>query len=75
MQLASEAYPGAMTSVIYGPDSKLGLACVKAKEWCLEKGVENPECRIASYLYPHSKVVAGNVEVNITNSSNQIRQI
>lgn len=63
MQLASEAYEGAMVTVMYGPDSKLNYACLKAKEWCLEKGVENPECRIASYMFPHCKVVAGNIEV------------
>ncbi|GLV46642.1 bad egg [Carabus blaptoides fortunei] len=62
MQLASEACKGSMASVMYGPDSKLNFACLKAKEWCIDKGVDNPDCRIASYLFPHSKVVAGNEE-------------
>lgn len=63
MQLASEVYEGAMVRVIFGPDSKLGLACARAKEWCLQTGVENPQCKVAAYLYPHSKIVAGNKEV------------
>lgn len=62
MQLASEENPSGMATVIYGPDSDLGKACLHAKEWCIEKGVENPDCRVANYLYPHSKVVAGNLE-------------
>lgn len=67
MHLASEAYEGAMVRVTYGPDSKLGLACIRAKEWCLQTGVENPECKVAGYLYPHSKLVAGSKEVNVIN--------
>lgn len=62
MQAASDMVPGGMATVLYGPDSELGTACSKAKEWCLDRGVENPECRIANYLYPHCKVVAGNRE-------------
>lgn len=62
MQLASEETPSGMATVIFGPDSDFGKACLHAKEWCIERGVENPECRVANYLYPHSKVVAGNLE-------------
>lgn len=62
MQIASDKTPSGMATVMYGPDSDLGQACVRAQEWCLERGVENPECRIANYLYPHCKVVAGNNE-------------
>lgn len=62
MQLASEMSPGGMVTVMYGPDSQLGYACLKAKEWCKEKGIENPECRVANYLYPHCKVVAGHIQ-------------
>ncbi|KAG5677290.1 hypothetical protein PVAND_007059 [Polypedilum vanderplanki] len=62
MQIASEKYPSGMATVFYGPDSKLGEACVQAKEWCIEKGVEEPTCQIANYLFPHCKVVAGNLE-------------
>ncbi|GJQ71121.1 hypothetical protein Trydic_g1026 [Trypoxylus dichotomus] len=59
MQLASEAYKGGMMRVLYSPESELRQACLKAKEWARERGDEMPECRIANYLYPHCKVVAG----------------
>ncbi|GAB0097538.1 Probable malonyl-CoA-acyl carrier protein transacylase, mitochondrial [Sergentomyia squamirostris] len=62
MQLASDAATGGMATVLYGPDSKVGQACLKAKEWCIERGVENPECLVANYLYPHCKVIAGSME-------------
>ncbi|XP_059620270.1 probable malonyl-CoA-acyl carrier protein transacylase, mitochondrial [Phlebotomus argentipes] len=62
MQLASDAAAGGMATVLYGPDSKVGQACLRAKEWCIERGVENPECLVANYLYPHCKVVAGSEE-------------
>ncbi|XP_063239201.1 probable malonyl-CoA-acyl carrier protein transacylase, mitochondrial [Bacillus rossius redtenbacheri] len=62
MQLASDLAPGGMTTVMYGPDSQLGHACLRAREWCKERGIEKPECAVASYLYPHCKVVAGHVE-------------
>lgn len=59
MQLASEVYKGGMLRVLYSPDSELNQACFKAKEWARERGDELPECRIANYLFPHCKVVAG----------------
>lgn len=62
MQIASDKHPGGMLTVFYGPDSDLSGACAKAKEWCLEKGVENPECVISNYLFPHCKTVAGSFE-------------
>lgn len=62
MQIASEQTESVMATVLYGPDSQLGVACQKAKQWCIEKGIENPECKIANYLFPHCKVVAGNAE-------------
>lgn len=62
MQIASAQNPSGMATVMYGPDSNVGLACIKAKEWCIERGVENPECAVANYLFPHCKVVAGSLE-------------
>ncbi|KAL3283900.1 hypothetical protein HHI36_018069 [Cryptolaemus montrouzieri] len=59
MQLACEAYKGGMVTVFLSPDSKLNYALLKAKQWALEKGDEFPECKIANYLHPGSKVVAG----------------
>lgn len=62
MQIASDRVKSGMATVFYGPDSTLSKACEIAKEWCLDRGVEYPVCHIANYLYPHCKVVAGNIE-------------
>ncbi|XP_071446027.1 probable malonyl-CoA-acyl carrier protein transacylase, mitochondrial [Hetaerina americana] len=62
MQLASDMTPGGMITVMYGPESNLGYACLKARQWCEENGLERAECRIANYLYPHCKVVAGSIQ-------------
>ncbi|KAJ9590877.1 hypothetical protein L9F63_016082 [Diploptera punctata] len=62
MQLASEIIPSGMMTVFYGPDSKLNFACLRAREWCLERGIEDPECCVANYMYPHCKVIAGHME-------------
>lgn len=59
MQLAGEIHKGGMVRVLYGPDSELKQACLKAREWARERGDDLPECRIANYLYPDCKVVAG----------------
>ncbi|KAH8298665.1 hypothetical protein KR018_009872 [Drosophila ironensis] len=62
MQAACDRAAGAMAMTIYGPDTNLGEACSRAQQWCLDKGVESPYCGISNYMYPHCKVVAGNVE-------------
>ncbi|XP_023164734.2 probable malonyl-CoA-acyl carrier protein transacylase, mitochondrial [Drosophila hydei] len=62
MQAACDQAPGAMAMALYGPDTNLGEACAKALQWCVDSGVESPYCGIANYMYPHCKVVAGNVE-------------
>lgn len=64
MQACSEMIPGGMMTVFYGPDHKLKFACEVAKKWCEKKGVINPDCRIANYLFPGCKVIAGNREVS-----------
>lgn len=62
MQLASEITPSGMMTVIYGPDSRLGFACSVAKELCKRQDLPEVDCRIANYLFPHCKVIAGNEE-------------
>ncbi|XP_016925932.3 probable malonyl-CoA-acyl carrier protein transacylase, mitochondrial [Drosophila suzukii] len=62
MQAACDQAAGAMAMTLYGPDTNLGEACARAQQWCLDKGVESPYCGVANYMYPHCKVVAGNVE-------------
>lgn len=65
MQLASEITPSGMMTVMYGADSRVGFACSVAKEFCHHKDLPLVDCRIASYLYPHCKVIAGNDEVSV----------
>ncbi|MCL4128154.1 UNVERIFIED_CONTAM: hypothetical protein GTU68_012643 [Idotea baltica] len=62
MQIASELTRSGMITVLFSPDSKLKFACSVAKEYCVKSGVQEVDCRVASYLYPHCKVVAGNEE-------------
>ncbi|KAF5288262.1 hypothetical protein FQA39_LY04030 [Lamprigera yunnana] len=62
MHLASEVNEGGMAIVLYRPDTNLNSAMAKAKEWALEKGVEQPICEIAIYAYPHCKIVSGSIE-------------
>lgn len=69
MQYAAEMVNSGMATVLYGPDSTLGHACKKAMDSCLTKGIENPVCMVANYLYPHCKVVAGHTEVISTHKS------
>lgn len=63
MQLASQLSPGGMATVTYNHETKLKTALQKAREWCLDKGIEQPECRVANYLDPNMKVIAGHIEV------------
>lgn len=65
MQLASETFQGGMLTVFYGPDSQLKTAVLKAKEWAVDKGDDNPECVIANYLFPDCKVISGSESVSI----------
>lgn len=62
MQMASDQYDGGMATVLMHPDSELGYAMKSAKEWCVERGVDNPECVVANHLFPHCKVISGSRE-------------
>lgn len=62
MKWASEQSSGRMMTVLYGPQTKLGAACIQAKESAAAKGIEKPECAISNYLFPHCKVISGNIE-------------
>lgn len=65
MQLASEMTPSGMMTVFFGPNSKLNTACAEARKHCEALGLENVECKVANFLYPECKVIAGNKEVTI----------
>ncbi|GAA50043.1 [acyl-carrier-protein] S-malonyltransferase [Clonorchis sinensis] len=63
MQKACDRIKGAMTSVFLNHDSQLKLAIAAALEHCkAHYKLENPECRIANYLYSDCKVVAGHIQ-------------
>lgn len=64
MQYASDLAPSGMVTVIYGPDAKIRFACEAAEKWCQKKGIEEElaVCKIANYLFPHCKVIAGHEE-------------
>lgn len=59
---AGEINKGGMATLFYGPDSQIVAACKKAKQWCLKNGIENPDCLISNYLFPHFKALSGNEE-------------
>lgn len=62
MQAACESVEGGMLTIMYAPDAEVGLACKKAQQWCLDKGIESPECIVSNYLFPHCKVIGGSLE-------------
>ncbi|XP_044763518.1 probable malonyl-CoA-acyl carrier protein transacylase, mitochondrial [Coccinella septempunctata] len=61
MQMACETYKGGMATVFLAPDSKLNYCLLKARQWATDKGDQMPECRIANYLNPGCKVIAGSI--------------
>lgn len=64
MQAASDANKGGMATILFKSDknSQLNFACEKAREWCIDYGIENPDCVIANHLFPQCKVISGNDE-------------
>ncbi|KAK0047868.1 malonyl-CoA-acyl carrier protein transacylase mitochondrial [Biomphalaria pfeifferi] len=63
MQKASEMVASGMLSVFLAHDSNLSLAIKTAKDYCQERrGIENPVCVVANYLFPECKVIAGHEE-------------
>jgi len=62
MQSASELLPGGMATIMYGANSRVALCCDTAREYCKQRGVVGAECRVAAFLGPNTKVVAGSEE-------------
>lgn len=50
------------------PDARLGAAMRAARDAAFERGVPAPVCQVAAYLYPGSKLVAGDEEVYLRRS-------
>lgn len=51
-----------MATVLLSPGHRLNEAMVKAREWCVERGVDEPDCVVANYLFPDCKVLSGSEE-------------
>ncbi|XP_059361295.1 malonyl-CoA-acyl carrier protein transacylase, mitochondrial [Carassius carassius] len=62
MQKASDLVSSGMLSVIGRPQAKYKYACVQAREHCLSRGIQEPVCAIANYLFPDGRVIAGHKE-------------
>ncbi|KAJ1525278.1 hypothetical protein ONE63_010101 [Megalurothrips usitatus] len=62
MNSAAEKVQGGLLTVFLDPAAKTGTILNSALEWCLKTGVENPVCSVANYLYPHCRVIGGNIE-------------
>ncbi|XP_012273843.1 probable malonyl-CoA-acyl carrier protein transacylase, mitochondrial isoform X3 [Orussus abietinus] len=62
MQNAAARIPQGMMSVICSSNANISDICKKAQSWALDSGANNPLCRIAIYLYPQGKILAGNKE-------------
>lgn len=62
MRACSQERRGGMLTVWLGADANLSHALLRAREHAAECGVAAPVCRVANYLYPGCKVVAGDEE-------------
>ncbi|XP_042913651.2 probable malonyl-CoA-acyl carrier protein transacylase, mitochondrial [Parasteatoda tepidariorum] len=62
MQAASDLEPSGMMTVFLHPSAKIKSACVAAREWCEKQTIYNAECKVAIYMFPDCKVLAGHME-------------
>ncbi|XP_018646923.1 [acyl-carrier protein] S-malonyltransferase [Schistosoma mansoni] len=63
MQKACDEKAGAMITVFVNPGSPLKLGIAAAINHCeVRHKIQNPCCKVANYLYPDCKVIAGNKE-------------
>ncbi|XP_071488902.1 malonyl-CoA-acyl carrier protein transacylase, mitochondrial-like [Diadema antillarum] len=63
MQHASEAVSSGMISVVGGRRARYKFVCKEAENYCRNHhGVKGPVCRVANYLYPDARVLAGHSE-------------
>lgn len=62
MQRASENVKTGMLSVVGRNKARYNYMCKEAATYCQNNGVKDALCRVANYLYPDARVLAGNVE-------------
>ncbi|XP_046750961.1 probable malonyl-CoA-acyl carrier protein transacylase, mitochondrial [Diprion similis] len=59
MQDAANLVPQGMLSVHNTPEARMSDICEKAKNWAMDAGDPMPECRVAIFLHPDMKILAG----------------
>ena len=52
-----------MLSVIGRPQAQYNYACLQAREHCRSLDIQEPVCRVANFLFPDGRVIAGHKEV------------
>lgn len=63
MQKASEEVHSGMLTTFLNHSSKLNMAMDAAREYCSQRcDIHEPVCRVANYLFPECKVIAGHNE-------------
>lgn len=62
MQAASDLQSSGMMTAFLTTEAKIKNACKCAREWCEKQGIDGGECTVASYLFPHCKVISGHTE-------------
>ncbi|KAG9491243.1 hypothetical protein GDO78_006552 [Eleutherodactylus coqui] len=62
MQEASDAVPSGMLSVVGTAKTRYHLVFAEAEEHCRTLGIANPVCKVANYLFPDGRVIAGHIE-------------
>lgn len=62
MQEASDAVPSGMLSVVGTTKTRYHVACAEAEEHCRAMGIADPVCKVANYLFPNGRVIAGHIE-------------
>lgn len=60
--MACDQFDGGMATVLLQQDCEIEYPLKIAKQWCVERGVKNPECVVANDLFPNCKVIAGSKE-------------
>ena len=67
MQKASEEINSGMMTTFLSRSSKLKTAMAAAREYCQQRcNISDPVCKVANYLYPECKVIAGHTEVGLS---------
>lgn len=72
MRAAAADRAGGMLTLWLAPDAQLKRALHRAREHAAERGVPDPVCQVANYLYPGCKVIAGDEEVRLVSHARSL---